>query len=124
VRLEQIANRYADDVAFFIVYIREAHASDGWQMRINEIEDVIFADHKSMDDRVQVAQACAIGLDIGIPMLLDEMTDEVNQAYSALPDRLYLIDADGRVAYRSGPGPWGFDPEEFDAAIRSHLEAR
>jgi len=36
---------------------------------------------------------------------------------SAAPGEVSL-DAEGRVAYRSGPGPWGFKPEELEAAIR------
>ncbi len=54
---------------------------------------------------------------ISIPTLSDEITNEVDRAYAALPDRLYLIDAEGRVAYRSGPGPRGFKPPELEAAI-------
>ena len=52
------------------------------------------------------------------------MDDKVNQAYAAAPDRLYLVGKDGNVAYRSGPGPFGFKPDELDAAIRTELNTR
>lgn len=74
-----------------------------------------------MDERVEVAQACTLGLDLSIPTLLDEMTNAVDEAYVALPDRLYVVDADGRVAYRSGPGPMGFRSDDFERAIRAQL---
>ncbi len=74
-----------------------------------------------MDERVEVAQACTLGLDLNIPTLLDEMTNAVDEAYVALPDRLYVVDADGRVAYRSGPGPMGFRSDDFERAIRAQL---
>ncbi len=116
--------RYAEQVAFFVVYIQEAHSTDGWQIPINEQEEVLFEQPKTAAEREAVAEACTVGLKLSIPTLIDEMTNEVDRAYAALPDRLYLIDAEGRIAYRSGPGPMGFKPQELDAAIGALLEQR
>ncbi len=116
-RLEEIYGRYGEQVAFFVVYIQEAHPTDGWQISINEQEDVLFEQPKSAEEREAVAEACVISLKLSIPTLIDEMTNEVDRAYAALPDRLYLIDAEGRIAYRSGAGPMGFKPQELEAAI-------
>ena len=49
------------------------------------------------------------------------MEDTAGSAYDAHPDRLYLVGRDGRIAYRGGPGPFGFDPEELAAAIRAEV---
>ncbi len=117
-RLEELQRRYGEEVAFFVVYIQEAHTTDGWQMPINEQEGVVYEQPKTAEAREQVAEACALDLNLSIPTLVDGMTNEVDRAYAALPDRLYLIDAAGRVAYRSGPGPMGFRPQELEAAIR------
>ena len=38
-------------------------------------------------------------------------------AYAAWPDRLYLIDMEGKVAYAGGIGPSGFKPIELQQAI-------
>jgi hypothetical protein len=116
-RLEEMQSRYGEQVAFFVVYIQEAHPTDGWQVAINEQEEVTFEQPKTPAEREEVAGACAVSLKISIPTLIDEMTNEVDRAYAALPDRLYLIDAEGRIAYRSGPGPVGFKPQELEAAI-------
>ena len=110
--------QYGKQVAFFVVYIQEAHSTDGWQIAINEQEEVLFEQPKSSEEREAVAGACAINLKLSIPTLIDEMTNEVDRAYAALPDRLYLIDAEGRIAYRSEPGPMGFKPQELEAAIK------
>ncbi len=117
-----MSQRYGDEVAFFVVYIQEAHTTNGWQMPINEQEGVVYQQPKSVEEREAVAEACAVGLKLSIPTLIDEMTNEVDRAYAALPDRLYLIDAEGRVAYRSEPGPWGFKPQELEAAITALRE--
>jgi Iodothyronine deiodinase len=64
---------------------------------------------------------CVIKLDIHFPTLVDKMDNKVELAYAGWPDRLYLIDKDGRIAYKSRPGPAGFIPSELDEAIRRTL---
>lgn len=49
--------------------------------------------------------------------LVDEMNDPVGNAYSGMPARLYLIDSDGKVAYKIGRGPFGFKPGELEQAL-------
>jgi hypothetical protein len=114
--------RYGEAVAFFVVYIQEAHTTDGWQMPINEQEGVVFEQPRTEGERESLAEACVLHLNLSIPTLVDGMTNEVDRAYAALPDRMYLIDAEGRVAYRSEPGPWGFKPEELEALLNGVAE--
>jgi hypothetical protein len=108
-------------VKFFVVYIQEAHPSDGWQVPDNEQEQVLYATPQTADHREEIASACVLHLNLSIPTLVDDMTNDVDMKYAALPDRLFLIGADGRVVYRSGPGPWGFKPDELEAAINQYL---
>ena len=49
------------------------------------------------------------------------MSDAVARAYSAMPERLYLISAEGRVAYKGGMGPMFFQPKQWEAAIEALL---
>jgi type I thyroxine 5'-deiodinase len=70
-----------------------------------------------------VAQACALRLEFSIPTLIDDMENSTDQKYYALPDRLYLIDRDGRVAYRGAPGPFGFIAAELETAIEELIAA-
>lgn len=120
-RLERIYERFRDAVDFYVVYIREAHPTDEWQSVSNLLEDILIAQPATYAERVDAAQACTLGMDISIPTLIDEMTNETGEAYAAMPDRLYLVDVGGRVAYRGGPGPFGFKSDEFEAAIESLL---
>jgi len=107
---------------FFVVYIREAHPTDGWQVENNDRDAVYFLQPKTLDERTAVADACALRLELSIPTLIDDMENSTDQKYYALPDRLYLIGRDGRIAYRGAPGPWGFVASELEKAIESHLE--
>jgi type I thyroxine 5'-deiodinase len=97
-------------VAFYVVYIREAHPSDGWQMASNIREHIVFASPKSLGERDEVAGVCVRRLGLEIPALVDDVNDAVENAYTGWPDRLYVIGRDGRVASKSAPGPFGFDP--------------
>ena len=49
--------------------------------------------------------------------MVDTIDDEVNKAYSARPDRLYVIDANGKLAYVGDPGPRGFKPAEIPPVL-------
>ena len=104
------------------MYILEAHASDVWQMPSNIQQNIVFASPRSIEERTAVADSCVRNLHIEIPALIDGFRDATETAYTGWPDRLYLIDRDGRVAYKSGPGPFGFHPRELQAALARMLD--
>jgi len=104
-----------------VIYIKEIHPTDGWQVQENEQDGVLFRQHQSMDERAQVGEACMIKLALEMPALVDDMDDAVAKAYAALPERLYLIGRDGSVAYKGGMGPMFFRPAEWEQAIEELL---
>ena len=50
-------------------------------------------------------------------MVVDAMDDAVTRMYSGMPSRLYLIDRNGKIAYKGGRGPFGFKPEELEHSL-------
>ena len=100
-----------------MVYISEAHPSDVWQMQSNLKDNVVFASPRNEEERAFVAGACVRKLGIEVPAVLDEFGNSTESAYTAWPDRLYLIDRHGKVVYKSKAGPFGFKPEELKAAL-------
>jgi iodothyronine deiodinase-like protein len=104
------------------VYITEAHPSDVWQMQSNIKDNVVFASPKNEEERAYVAGACVRKLGIKIPAVLDEFGNSTEEAYTGWPDRLYLIDAQGRLVYKSKPGPFGFEPDQLRAALVKTLQ--
>jgi hypothetical protein len=96
---------------------------DGWwfgkgPMRLLlKISGIVAAtdvyDPQNIEERRSVANRCEAALKYGIQTFVDDMEDSVNQAYAAWPTRLYLIDTDGKIAYKGGLGPFGFKPKEF-----------
>jgi type I thyroxine 5'-deiodinase len=55
-----------------------------------------------------VAKEFAAQFKVSIPICVDTLDDRVEKAYAGWPDRLYVVDAEGKLAYVGGPGPGGF----------------
>ena len=113
--------KYRDEVSFVVVYIAEIQTKDGWQVKDNHDDSVLFAQPTTIEEREEVATTCAINLAIEMPVVIDEMDNSVADAYGALPDRLYLIGVGGNVAFQGELGPQGFVPETLEAAIKEAL---
>ena len=86
-------------------------------MESNIKDKVVFASPRNEDERASIAGTCVRKLGIKFPAVVDEFGNSTELAYSGWPDRLYLIDSQGRIAYKSKPGPFGFKPEELAAAL-------
>jgi type I thyroxine 5'-deiodinase len=65
-----------------------------------------------------VAGLCAVKLGLNLPSLVDTMGNPTELAYTGWPDRLYVIDREGKIAHKSDAGPYGFKP----AMVRDSLQ--
>jgi len=54
---------------------------------------------------------------MSIPLVVDAVDDKVGNAYSGFPDRLYVIDREGKVAFKGGRGPFGYKPRRMEQAL-------
>lgn len=120
-RLNKIYGKYKDQVQFHVVYIREAHPDDGWRVPENLRQNIRFREPRSDAERTAVATLCQIHLDLQMPMLVDAIDNRVEDSYIALPMRLFLIGKEGRIVYTGKRGPRGFDPDNWEAAIRAEI---
>jgi hypothetical protein len=105
-RFNEIYAKLKDRYAFLLIYIREAHPEDGWQVEINRTQTVIYDQPVSTEERAAIAQTCVRQHLIDMPVAVDDMDDTINNLYAGSPERLYLIDADGIVRHRSVAGPF------------------
>ena len=125
-RLNEIYRSYKDRIDFYCAYIKEAHPEDsdgGYRSERNAKLGIIIDQPTKIEERADAAEACVLALNLEMPMLLDDMTNQVEVAYRAWPDRLFVLDAEGRVTYRSAQGPQGFYPEDWEAAIQNLIGA-
>lgn len=114
-RLEELHATYGDRAQFLVVYIREAHAADG-DFPIRRGPRIF--EPRTLQERKRVARRCAQAVRFTMPMVIDTLDDGAARMYGGHPDRLYVVGKDGRVAYRSGPGPRGFRPDEMEQALK------
>ena len=119
--LEKLHHRYRDRAKFFLIYVREAHPNDGWWMMSNQQVGIDVLQPKSDLDRRAIATKCQKHLDLEIPFLVDGVEDHVGTMYSGMPNRLYLIDQNGKIAFKNGRGPYGFHPRQLEQALLLQL---
>src|SRR5262245_17735721 len=86
-------------------------------MQSNDKAGVAFAQPATKKERDAIATQCCEKLKMSVRLLVDEIDYRVGHRYSGMPDRLYLIDREGRIAYKGGRGPFGFKPGELEQAI-------
>lgn len=116
--LNKLYRDYRDRAAFHVVYIQEAHPIDAWQDDDNLKDDVLVKSTTTEEERAEIAGICLAKLSIELPALVDDPDNRVERAYTAWPDRLYVIDRDGRIAYKSAAGPFGFKPAAVEGALK------
>lgn len=106
-----------------MVYVHEAHALDGFMPRGGSGGDPLVEEPLTLDERKGVAKTCSAKLDLApMTVVVDDMNDTVCNRYDGWPERLYLIDGDGRIRFVGKRGPRDFDPDALDAAIHTLLE--
>jgi len=106
---------------FRFVYIREAHPVEGRVSPENVSQGIEVSQPRTLDERAAVAKSCALDLHIDLPVVLDDMADSTNLAYGGWPDRIYVVGKDGKIAWRSDPGPRHFDVAAAEVALRGAL---
>ncbi len=116
-QIEELQKKYSDTVNFVIVYIKEAHPEDEWQMEDNEESGVIYSQPKSTEERRELARAFIDQMDVETETLLDDIDNTAMACYAAWPERLYIIGTDGRIIYKGGMGPFYFDPDEVEEIL-------
>jgi thiol-disulfide isomerase/thioredoxin len=115
--IESLYQRYKNEATFLMVYVREAHPTDGWSMESNARVGVSVSQPKSLKERIEVCDQFCRKLKPTMPVLVDEIADPTGHAYSGMPGRLYVLDSHGKVAYKSGRGPFGFRAGELEQAL-------
>ena len=110
-----------DQVEFCCVYIKEAHPMDGWVLPDYTSEGIEVDSPETKEERAAIAATCMLRYNFPFRMVLDSMADEAEEKYRSEPDRLYVIDAAGKISWKSGLGPFYFDVEGWYEALRKEF---
>jgi len=99
---EQLYKTYADRVHFYLIYVREAHPIDGWALLSNPFQ---IRSPQSIEERCKVAVAFHHKLKVTMPVLVDALDDLVEKNYACWPNRMYILDAQGKIVEKASAGP-------------------
>ena len=121
--MEALYREYKDRAHFYLVYVREAHPSDGRQSGANTRDKVIYKTPKTLKERAKIASDCVKSLKLSMPCLLDDMENTVQKLYRGWPARTCIVNSDGKIVYVNRPSPRGVNPPEIEKALKQVLPA-
>jgi len=98
---------------FRIIYISEAHPSDGWVVKTSS--QPIVKQQKTFEQRFDTAMEFRNNISdvVQAKFLVDEMDNSANIAFGAIPERLAVL-FNGKVQWLGGPGPFNYSIEELE----------
>ncbi|WP_302622764.1 deiodinase-like protein [Sulfitobacter sp. SK011] len=119
-RMKQLIEHYGGRVQFVFVYVLEAHPTDGWNTDSNRATGVMYAQTINLEDRAKVANDWRSAYEFENPVVLDWPDNRINADYAGEPERLYVLDGDGIVTFKSEQGPY-YDShlEDWAAALEN-----
>ena len=90
-------------------------------MDSNEEEGVCYPQPVTLEDRCAIARDFAESCGYEIPIAIDPVDNPADEIYAGWPERLYVVDADGTIAYKGETGPFGYHPEAVAAWLRTRF---
>ena len=103
---------------FYLIYVREAHASDGRVSKSNTRAGINYKEPQTLAERAKVATDCVKSLKFDLPILLDNLDNKVQKTYSGFPARTVIVGPDGKFLYVGRPGPRGVDTRILEAELK------
>lgn len=100
--------RFGHVADFLIVYIAEAHPSDGWKFKNNFDID----NHKRIQDRMKAVETLR-KQQSSCEVVADDISNDLNYKYGAMFERLFIV-LNGKVVYLGQRGPQGYHLEEVE----------
>lgn len=89
-------------------------------MASNVKENICYPQPTTFPQRVAIANDFVTRFKFPLPMAIDAMNNAADRIYGAWPERIYIIDEQGKIVYRGGLGPFNYHPQE----ARAWLERR
>jgi hypothetical protein len=88
--LNDLQERYRDKgFEFLTIYVREPHPGEN------------YGAHESWEQKLKFAQDCRERDGIQTKLLVDDLDGTVHIAYGSMPNMVYIIDKNGRIAYKA-----------------------
>src|SRR5579885_386094 len=115
--INALYERYGKRIGFLLVYVREAHTAATWQSTRNQREGIALAPAANLVEKAAHADLCVRNLKIRFPAVVDGMDQKVENAYHGWPSAAFLLDASGRILWRSRLNEQLFDRAALESAV-------
>jgi len=124
--MRKLHRNYADKAHFLLVYTLEAHPVGAinpyvdreWVSSFNYLTNTLVKEHRSEQERVDMATYSSSKLNVAYPVVVDNMNNEIWKAYGRAPSAAFVIDKQGKIALRQ---PW-INPREIKAVLDQLLD--
>ena len=100
--LKSLYEKYGETVAFVLLYVREGHPGEHTPQP------------KTIEDKLQHARALQEIFGVNWPVAVDDIDGSLHRALDAKPNSLHLIDASGKIVFRS---LWAGDTIAVEQAV-------
>jgi len=110
----EVARSFADVADFLMLYIEEAHPSDGWAFDGN----VGIKDHENLEQRLAAASILTLQ-NPPFPIVVDSMKNEANHKYGGMYERLYIL-KDDQIKFQGRRGPGGCFVSEVEDWLKKY----
>jgi hypothetical protein len=107
--LKKLHREYADRVEFVTLYVREAHPGDRYPQA------------RSLDEKLAYARAYKERDGLPWTVAVDDVEGTLHRALDPLPNAAYIMDSDGKVAYRT---LWTNDERALRKGLRRVADER
>ena len=119
-RTKQLIAEFENSVQFVYVYTLEAHPTDGWNTNSNRADEIMYAQPTNMNECAKVAHDWRRAYSFHRQVVLDWPDNRISDDYAGAPERLYVLDANGFVIFKSEQGPYHDSHlEDWAAALRN-----
>lgn len=110
-------------MTFVLVYIAEAHPGSIVSIPTENggSELQIVPPTATEAERLRNLRSFSRLSGLTMPAGIDGEDNAAKRAYAAWPDRIYAIGADGRIAFKSAPGPMGFKVPDLADWLRENV---
>lgn len=113
-----LAQQNADVADSVVVYIEEAHPSDGWMSTDAPYQ---IPKHRCLEERLSAARLILLEVPDCL-VVVDSMENSSNAAYGAYFNRLYVVQ-EGKVVYQGDRGPEGYRISELRDWLDQHRKS-
>jgi len=118
--MNDLQEKYKDQVDFLGVYISEAHAQNEWPLGVK----FCITQPKELHQRLEIANKFVNDYNFKIPMLVDTMGNQFETTFAAWPERFYIVD-DGKLYHIAEPSnEFGFDRMSISASLYRLFKSR